>query len=56
MTRYGDPELRTDAEKFCIKLPELPRPITGRGAAEVGIRVAFAGDLDNRILHFVEKN
>ena len=55
VTRYGDPELRTDAEKFCFELPELPRPITGRGAAEVGIRVALAGDLDSRILHFVKK-
>ena len=51
VTRYGDPELHTEAEKYCYKPQEPPRPITGRGAAELGIRVSLTGDLDSRILH-----
>ena len=56
VTRYGDPELRTDTEKFCYTPQEPPSPVTGRGAAELGIRVSLAGDLDSRILHLVKQN
>lgn len=52
VTRHGRHDTERDA--FCnVEEPEL-RPVSGRGLAELGIRVGLDGDFDSRILHFVK--
>lgn len=49
IARYG----RHDSERdnFCSVPEPEPRPISGRGLAELGLRVGLDGDFDSRIFH-----
>ena len=41
-------------DPFCHVKESSPRPMSGQGLSELGIRVGLEGDFDSRILHFVK--
>lgn len=51
IARYGRHD--TERDEFCNVAEPEPYPVSGRGLAELGIRVGLDGDFDSRILHFI---